>query len=123
MIRIQRETHQYVQSGVSFPLWIFSADGRGFFATEEIGHILVSADTLAEDDATVVLEWDRNSMESPDLGPRIEDPIPSHLFLHRIGAEIHFEEGHGHVRSPVHRIPFAEWKTTVMSLKAERLLE
>ena len=123
MIQIRRETHRCVQSGVSYPLWIFSVDGRGFFATEEINHILVSAETLAEDEATVVLEWDRNSTESPDLGPRIEDPIPSHLFLHRVGLEIHFEEGQGHGRSAVYRIPFAEWTTTVMSLKAERVLE
>ena len=123
MIQIRRETHRCVQSGVSYPLWIFSVDGRGFFATEEIDPILVSADTLAEDEATVVLEWDRNSMESPDLGPRIDDPIPSHLFLHRVGLDIHFEKDHVHGRSPFCRIPFTQWRTTVMSLRAERVSE
>jgi hypothetical protein len=100
-----------------------SAEGRGFFATEEIDYILASADTLTEDNATVVLEWDRNSMESPDLGPRFVDPIPSNLFLHRVGFEIHFEEDHGLGRSARFRIPFSEWRATVRSLKAERFLE
>jgi hypothetical protein len=119
MIQIHREAHDCVQSGESFPLWILTAEGLGFFATEEIGHILGSLDTLAEDDATIVLEWDRNSMESPDLGPRIEDSVPSNLFLHRVGFEIHFEEDHGGGRSARFRIPFSEWRTTVMSLKDE----
>ena len=100
-----------------FLLWVLAMDGVRFFATEDIGPMLLSPVTLSENDVTVILEWDRNSMEAPHLGPDLDCEMQSSLFVHRLADEIRLEEENETCRQPLYTISFEAWNTAISALR------
>lgn len=92
-------------------------DGARFFATEDIDFILGSPSTLGDND-TIVLEWDRNSMEAPFLGPNIDSALCSALFVHRLGDDIRLEGESDAGRKAFFTITLRDWLRAVKELDA-----
>lgn len=116
MFSILEETHKCVQGGEIFTACILIKDGKRFFATEEKKYLLASPVTFGRGDVTIVLEWDRNSVEAPGLGPKMDHPVGSSLFVRHADGVVLFEWEEEGSRIGLFEVLFDDWCTAVEAI-------
>lgn len=69
----------------------------------------------------MILEWDRNSMELPELGPPMDADIEGELFLMRNGQDLLIQHGNRQSKKTIVTIPLEEWVTAIDKLQKQNL--
>jgi hypothetical protein len=72
MISITEEECVCIQSDEPYTCYVIASNGQRFFATEDKEYLLSSIEVFAREDCTIVLTWDRNSLEAEGFGPSMD---------------------------------------------------
>ena len=113
MIELIKTAQVCVQSGESFACYVIVVDAEKIFSTEDAGYLKCSRTILMEDGAAIVLQCDRNSAESPDLGPCLDVSIFSPLYVQRDGRHVLFLSRNGEEKFCNLKASAEEWMAAV----------
>jgi len=116
MIEIIKEEYECVQGNGRFECYIIVLNGHRIFSTEDIDYLINSPTLFTENDLTLVLTWDRNSLELPELGPNLDIDIQGDLYVHRVDGWIQLECSNDADRKVIGKCSLSDWITASKKL-------